>query len=135
MTCPNCGTKLTEGATICENCGAGVSAATEPEQVTYTAPVYEAPKNVEITKDNLPAKFEPMGAWSYFWHQILFCIPVVGFVFLIVFAVGGTRNINKRNFARSYFCGLIIVAIIVVIFCVLAALGVGGGLALSELGY
>lgn len=69
----------------------------------------------EMTIDELPAKFRPMSAWSYFWHTILFSIPVVGLVFLIIYAVGGTGNVNKRSFARSYFCIYIILAIVVLI--------------------
>jgi hypothetical protein len=30
----------------------------------------------------------------------------------VVFALGGTKNVNKKNFARSYFCFLIIFVII-----------------------
>lgn len=69
----------------------------------------------EMTVDELPEKFRPMSAWSYFWHTILFSIPVVGLVFLIIFAVGGTGNVNKRSFARSYFCIYIVLAIVVLI--------------------
>lgn len=69
----------------------------------------------EMTVDELPAKFRPMSAWSYFWHTILFSIPVVGLVFLIIFALGGTGNVNKRSFARSYFCIYIVFAIVVLI--------------------
>ena len=69
----------------------------------------------EMTVDELPAKFRPMSAWSYFWHTILLSIPVVGLVFLIIFAVGGTGNVNKRSFARSYFCIYIVFAIVDII--------------------
>jgi hypothetical protein len=51
---------------------------------------------------------------------VLFSIPVVGFVFLVVYALGGTKNVNKRNFARSYFCYLLI---LIVIMAVLVATG------------
>ncbi|MGN0453109.1 MAG: hypothetical protein ACI4GZ_04830 [Ruminococcus sp.] len=74
--------------------------------------------------DQLPAKFKPMGAWSYFGHSILFSIPVVGFIFLIVYAVGGTSNINKRNYARSYFCVYLLLAIIAIVLLVLSLTGV-----------
>ena len=58
--------------------------------------------------------------WGYFWLQILFNTPVIGFIFLVVFALGGTPNINKRNFARSYFC---IYVVIIIVLAIMFALG------------
>lgn len=62
----------------------------------------------------LPAKYRPLTAWAYFWYGILFAIPLIGFIFLIVFSVSDA-NINRRSFARSYFCALILVLVILVI--------------------
>ena len=56
----------------------------------------------------VPEEYKPISAWGYFGYEILFSIPVIGFIFLLIFALGGTRNINLKNFARSYFCVLII---------------------------
>ena len=57
---------------------------------------------------------------------IRFLISVVGLVVLTVFACGGARNINKRNYVRSYFCGLTNSAIIMLIlFSISLATGVG----------
>ena len=36
---------------------------------------------------------------------------------LLVFALGGTSNINLRNYARSFFCSFIL-AIIITVICV-----------------
>ena len=54
----------------------------------------------------------PLSPWAYFGLQILYAIPIVGWIFLIIHAIGAS-NINRRNFARSYFCILVIVLIIV----------------------
>ena len=71
---------------------------------------------------NLPDKYKPLGAWGYFGYQLLFSIPIVGFICLIIFALSDT-NVNRRSFARSYFCGFIIAAVILI---VVFALGLGG---------
>lgn len=63
---------------------------------------------------NLPAQYRPLSPWAYFGYQLLFSIPVVGLVFLIVFACS-RANINRRNFARSYFCVYAIVGIFLLI--------------------
>lgn len=63
--------------------------------------------------NNIPEEYRPISMWGYFGYQLLFTIPCVGFILLLVFALGGAKNINLRNFARSYFCFLIIMAVLV----------------------
>lgn len=67
----------------------------------------------------LPRENEPLSAWSYFWLKILFAIPVVGFVFLIVFSCSGA-NVNRRSFARSYWYGLLVAVIIITVVAILS---------------
>ena len=74
-----------------------------------------------MDKNNIPEEYKPISMWGYFGYQILFAIPIIGFILLIVFSVGGTKNVNLKNFARSYFCIIIITAIIVGI--IIAAAG------------
>jgi len=57
-------------------------------------------------------KYAPLSAWAYFGLSILFSIPIIGTIFLIIFSIS-PKNINRRSYARSYFCGLILVLIIV----------------------
>ena len=77
--------------------------------------------------DNLPEKYKPISMWGYFGYEILFSIPLVGFIILLVFAFGGTGNVNVRNFARSYFCLFILVLVIsLVLFAIFMATGAGG---------
>lgn len=54
-----------------------------------------------------PRQFKPVSAWGYIGYSILFAIPIIGLILLIVFAFSD-RNINRRNFARSYFCWILI---------------------------
>lgn len=74
----------------------------------------------------LPPKYRPLGAWAYFGYTLLFCIPLIGFICLIVFACSGS-NVNRRSFARSYFCGFLI-ALIIVVAVVVLSLVLGGGI-------
>ena len=99
-----------------------------PPQTQYTPP---QPRPVPVTPYNnyapvakpatpvIPPEYKPLSGWAYFGWQLLFAIPLVGFILLIVFACGGTHNINLRNFARSYFCALLIAAILAVIGIIL----------------
>ncbi len=70
---------------------------------------------------NSNSKLAPLSPWAYFWLQILFSIPVIGFIFLIIYSIS-SANINRRNFARSYFCFIIIVGIILGILIATGAL-------------
>lgn len=66
------------------------------------------PINQVIPDYNPALDYRPIGMWGYFGYGILFGIPFVGWIILIIFSLGGTRNVNLRNFARSKFCFLII---------------------------
>ena len=126
MICKNCGTELTEDAKFCLGCGASLETPAVPVPPippipTPTVVVHNsAPK---ITReDDLPEQYRPLGAWAYFGLQMLFAIPLVGFIFLIVFSCS-SGNINRRNFARSYWIIYIIALVIAVIVLLFAVLG------------
>lgn len=63
----------------------------------------------------IPEKYRPISAWGYFGYNLLFALPLAGLILLIVFSFDNS-NINRRNYARSFFCALLIIAIIVSIF-------------------
>ena len=70
----------------------------------------------QVIPDYNPAMdYKPLGMWSYFGFDVLFAIPFVGWILLIIFSVGGTSNINLRNYARSKFCALIILVVLVIL--------------------
>ena len=88
--------------------------------------------NNEITP--IPEEYKPISMWGYFGYEILFAIPIIGFILLLVFSFGGTRNKNLKNFARSYFCFLIIVVILILILIAAGVgVGIGSGMARSIL--
>lgn len=59
----------------------------------------------------IPEEFKPISMWGYFGYELLFSIPCIGLIVLIVLAVSA-NNVNVKNFARSYFCFLIILGIL-----------------------
>ena len=66
----------------------------------------------------LPNKYRPLTAWNYFWLNVLYSIPIIGWIFLIVFACSD-ENVSRRSHARSYFCGILLVAIACAVILVL----------------
>lgn len=109
MKCPNCGTHLAEDERICTLCG---------------TQILSNPIQKPLTKEDLPDQFRVLSPWAYFGLQILYSIPVVGFIFLLIHTFS-SGNLNRRSFARSYWCVLVLVCILAAI---VAIIGVGAGL-------
>lgn len=153
MYCKNCGTQLKDGVKFCHACGTAIEIMepikfeepieinepveiAEPFEFEIPIEVYETvepaetiqPTIVEPQQNTIPPEYQPMGAWAFFWLRILFAIPVVGLVFLIIFSFSG-GNLSRRSFARSYWCGLLIVGIaflaVLSLYLILMSIGVG----------
>ena len=103
MFCKNCGAQMDPSMQYCANCGATAEPAPSSPVPSYNNPTA-----------NIPPEYRPLGAWAYFGLSLLFCIPIVGFIFLIVFSFNGS-NINRRNFARSYWCAWLIIGILLLV--------------------
>ena len=107
MHCNYCGTNNQDNAAFCVNCGSPLGMA--PAGVPASYPV--SPKQPTI-----PPEYRPISAWGYFGYNLLFSIPLVGFILLIVFSCGGTSNVNLKNYARSFWCGLVIALVLILTF-------------------
>ena len=62
---------------------------------------------------------KPISAWGYVGYNILWAIPVLGWLLWLGAALFA-KNQNKKNYARSYFC----VFLLVLLVAVVAAVGV-----------
>ena len=51
----------------------------------------------------LPEEYRPISMWGYIGYSLLFGIPLVGFILAIVYAFGGTQNVNLKNYSKAYF--------------------------------
>ena len=108
MNCPNCGDPVETGEVFCKNCGA---------QLTNTA--VAAPKQPEAPAPiRIPSQYKPLGCWGYVGYSLLFSIPIVGFICLLVFSFNDS-NLNRRSYARSYWCALLLAFIIAIALVVI----------------
>ena len=68
-----------------------------------------------------------IGGWGYVGLQILYCIPVIGFIFLLVHACSPSHE-NRCKYARSFFCWILLAIILVVIavgiYCAVTGYGI-----------
>ena len=75
-----------------------------------------------MNQQNIPNEYRPLSAWGYIGYNLLFAIPLVGFICMIVFAVDSSY-IARRNYARSFLLwmliGIIISVIVAILFMVL----------------
>ena len=149
MFCPKCGTEVSDDKAFCPECGnplksqaqqnSGAQQAAGTQQASggqQTAGVQNGARphpQVQFQSDTvvLPDEYKPISMWGYFGYEILFSIPIVGFIVLIVLSING-KNQNVKNFARSYFCFTIIVLILLVILLVSVA---GAGASAAFGGY
>ena len=126
--CTNCGATLDDDKKFCTECGASVNetptgtAAPPPPPPqaapqSQAAPVYAQAATATMPPpqsayqpaaayggDMAPAKgskYEPITTKGFIGIMLLMCIPIVGQILMIVWALGGCRKINKRNLARA----------------------------------
>ena len=104
------------------------------QPVNQTQPINVQPQYIIAKNDEIPEEYKPISMWGYFGYELLFAIPLVGFILILVFSFGGARNINLRNFARSYFCFLIIGVIIFLVIFIFMLIVFGGAAGLSSIG-
>ena len=126
--CTKCGFKLEDHYLVCPNCGCTVEEPAKAAPVSQPAPQpvpqpvpqpYTAPsRTAPAAAADLPDQYKPLSPWAYFGLNLLFAVPIVGFIFLIVFSFKKT-NINRRNYARSFFCALLIAAAVFITFMVI----------------
>lgn len=138
--CTNCGREVNDAANNCPYCGVALpqrqaapaapvaAPAAAYQQPTYAPqPAYAQPQvraTAPITEADLPAEYRPLSPWAYFGLTLLFSVPIVGFVFLIIFSFKKT-NINRRNYARSIWIPLFIGLAVVVTLLLLGVIGGG----------
>lgn len=149
MFCPKCGTEVSDDKAFCPECGnplksqaqqnsgaqqaAGAQQVSGGQQTAWAQNGARPHPQVQFQSDTvvLPDEYKPISMWGYFGYEILFSIPIVGFIVLIVLSING-KNQNVKNFARSYFCFTIIVLILLVILLVSVA---GAGASAAFGGY
>ena len=132
MKCVSCGAEIAENMKFCTTCGTPVVKQAPPapaQPVVKEVPVVPPVPPVRVPpvvvpQNVLPRENKPLGPWAYYGLQLLFSIPLVGFICLIVFSLDN-GNINRRNFARSYWCSLIVTLILVIVGIILLLTLVG----------
>ena len=78
-------------------------------------PQYQPSSPAAVPNYVIPEEYKPISAWGYVGYNLLFAIPLAGFILILVFSFGGNNNKNVRNYARSQMIVWLIEIIIIVI--------------------
>ena len=114
MKCRICNADVANNSQFCISCGRRISEnensntyLTKDNTINYV-PTYQ-----QVSIENIPEQYKPISSWGYVGYTILFSIPFIGLILLIIYALSN-ENINRRNFARSYFCFVLLLVILIV---------------------
>ena len=69
----------------------------------------------EVVNIKMLDKYKPITPFGYVGYNLLFSIPVIGLIMLIIYSFDNA-NINRRNYARSFFVTTIIAIALTLIF-------------------
>ena len=61
--------------------------------------------------ENENNQYRLLSPWAYVGYGILFTLPVIGWILAIVFALNDD-NLNRRNFARGCWCGVLVAVMV-----------------------
>ena len=127
MICKNCSAQIPDGSKFCTVCGHKIVVEpfvapkpqqppqTEPTQVPPQAPYTQIPPQVQqghVPPYNLngtqqqtvsknTALDAPLTVLDFFLMSLLSFVPIIGFIFLLIWAFSGNANINRKNYARA----------------------------------
>ncbi len=118
--CAHCGKALKAGVQFCDNCGTPVGGSCPNTQTPPppAPPAYTAP----------PVDASPLSTGQFFLMQFLFSLPLVGFILMLVWGLGGGTNLNRRNLSRSYLIWWLIYILLYILLIVLIVVLVTAGI-------
>ena len=64
--------------------------------------------------ENENNQYRLLSPWADGGYGLLFTLPVIGWILAIVFALNDD-NLNRRNFARGYWCMVLVVVILSIV--------------------
>lgn len=110
---------------------------TQPTQVPSQAPYTQIPPQVQQgqsapynlngaqqqTVSKNTALDAPLTVLDFFLMSLLSFVPIIGFIFLLIWAFSGNTNINRKNYARAALIWILVSIGLVILLSI-----IGGGI-------
>lgn len=94
------------------------------QQSAYGQPTYAQQGNTPPYTPSAAQQSTPMTTGQFLGTLLLMMIPIAGFILMLVWAFGGTDNLNRRNLARAKLIlaaiGLVLSILLAILFGALA---------------
>ncbi len=146
MICKNCSAQIPDGSKFCTACGHKIvvepfvaSKPQQPPQTTHTqVPPYTqipsqvqqgqgAPYNLNDAQQQTVSKNTaldaPLTVLDFFLMSLLSFVPIIGFIFLLIWAFSGNTNINRKNYARAALIWILVSVGLMILLTI-----IGGGI-------
>ncbi len=82
----------------------------------YGYPPYGfVPQNMEEVPPSSSSEYEPISTLGFFGIFLLLGIPLIGPILTIIWACGGCRKINKRNYCRALILKAVIALVVTIL--------------------
>lgn len=104
-----------------------------PSQAPYTqippqvqqgqVPPYNLNDAQQQTVSKNPALDAPLTVLDFFLMSLLSFVPIIGFIFLLIWAFSGNTNINRKNYARAALIWILVSIGLVILLSI-----IGGGI-------
>lgn len=104
-----------------------------PPQAPYTqippqvqqgqVPPYNLNDAQQQTVSKNPALDAPLTVLDFFLMSLLSFVPIIGFIFLLIWAFSGNANINRKNYARAALIWILVSIGLVILLSI-----IGGGI-------
>ncbi len=140
MICKNCSAQIPDGSKFCTVCGHKIVVEPfvapkpqQPPQTPYTqippqvqqgqVPPYNLNGTQQQTVSKNTALDAPLTVLDFFLMSLLSFVPIIGFIFLLIWAFSGNTNINRKNYARAALIWILVSIGLVILLSI-----IGGGI-------
>lgn len=149
MICKNCSAQIPDGSKFCTACGHKIvvepfvaSKPQQPPQTQHTqTPLQAQPTQVppqvqqgqgapynlndaqQQTVSKNTALDAPLTVLDFFLMSLLSFVPIIGFIFLLIWAFSGNTNINRKNYARAALIWILVSVGLMILLTI-----IGGGI-------
>lgn len=90
-----------------------------PAYDRFEAPALNQKEVDEAMISSMKSKVRPLRTWSFFWRELICCIPIINLVVFFVQAFADGVNFNSRSYARAKLIKFMIITLLLLAAAIL----------------